>query len=88
VLVDNDASAVATIVEVRAPDAVGLLYRITRTLADLGVDVRHAKVATLGHEAVDAFYVTEGDGTKLDPHRGAEVEQGILAALGAEEARQ
>src|SRR5207237_3550621 len=64
VLVDNDASARATLVEVRAPDGIAVLYRITRALADLGLDVRHAKVATLGAEVVDPFYVVDTAGAK------------------------
>ncbi|MFP5377094.1 MAG: [protein-PII] uridylyltransferase, partial [Acidimicrobiia bacterium] len=52
VLFDDEASASATVVEVRAPDGVGVLYRITRALADCDLDVRTAKVSTLGHEVV------------------------------------
>ena len=68
VSVDNDSSAAATVVDVRAPDRIGTLYRITRAMADLNLDIRHAKVATLGHEVVDAFYVVNSAGRKLtDP---------------------
>ena len=48
VLVDNDASPRRTVVEVHAPDAIGVLYRITRALAELDLDIRSAKVQTLG----------------------------------------
>jgi [protein-PII] uridylyltransferase len=82
VLFDNAASATATVVEVRAPDAVGVLYRITRALAEADLDVRRAKVSTLGHEVVDAFYVVDASGRKVvDPEHLAEVERAILAAL-------
>jgi [protein-PII] uridylyltransferase len=82
VLFDNDASASATVVEVRAPDAVGVLYRITRALADCDLDVRTAKVSTLGHEVVDAFYVRDASGAKVtDPQHLAEVERAVLAEL-------
>jgi [protein-PII] uridylyltransferase len=82
VLFDNDASAAATVVEVRAPDAVGVLYRITRVLAEADLDVRRAKVSTLGHEVVDAFYVVDAAGRKVeDAEHLAEVERAILAAL-------
>ena len=53
----------------RAPDRIGTLYRITRALADLDLDIRHAKVATLGHEVVDTFYVVDQDGAKIDRRR-------------------
>ncbi len=82
VLFDNDASAVATVVEVRAPDSIGVLYRITRALADCDLDVRSAKVSTLGHEVVDAFYVTDATGAKVvDPEHLTEIERAVLAEL-------
>jgi len=59
VTVDNDASEAATVLEVRAPDEVGLLHRITRALFDAGLDVVSARVSTLGEMVVDAFYVRE-----------------------------
>ena len=82
VLFDNDATDAATVVEVRAPDGVGVLYRITRALADLDLDVRRAKVSTLGHEVVDAFYVVDAGGRKVtDRGHLDEVERAVLAAL-------
>jgi [protein-PII] uridylyltransferase len=84
VVVDNEASARATLVEVRAPDGIAVLYRITRALADLGLDVRHAKVATLGAEVVDAFYVVDSSsgGGKVGVSRRQEVQRAVLTALG------
>ena len=43
--------------EVRAPDAPAVLYRLSHALTGMGLDVRAAMVATLGHEVVDVFYV-------------------------------
>jgi [protein-PII] uridylyltransferase len=82
VLVDNEASARSTLVEVRAPDGIAVLYRITRALARLGLDVRHAKVTTLGAEVVDTFYVVEADGRKVDVSRRQEVQRAVLTVLG------
>jgi [protein-PII] uridylyltransferase len=82
VIVDNGASARATVVEVRAPDDVGVLYRITRAIAAAGLDVRSARASTLGHEVVDAFYVVGDDGRKVtDPARLEGLETAILAEL-------
>jgi [protein-PII] uridylyltransferase len=82
VIFDNDGSTSATIVEVRAPDGVGVLYRITSALASLGLDIRHAKVSTLGHEVIDTFYVVDCDGKKLlDDQSWRDVERGVLTAL-------
>ena len=79
----DDASDRSTVVEVRAHDAIGLLHRLTRALADAGLDVRSARVSTLGAEVVDAFYVVDGDGTPVtdDVHR-ADVERRLLTACG------
>ncbi|HTH06141.1 MAG TPA: [protein-PII] uridylyltransferase [Ilumatobacteraceae bacterium] len=57
VLVSNDDSDSTTVVEVRAPDAPAVLYRVAHALSDHGLDIRSAVVATLGHEVVDVFYV-------------------------------
>ena len=65
VLVDNTLTDVATIVEVRAADAIGVLHRITNAFAEHGWRVEQAYVSTLGHEVVDTFYVTDVDGKKL-----------------------
>jgi [protein-PII] uridylyltransferase len=81
VAVVDDASAASTVVEVRAPDAPGTLYRIARALAELDLDVRHATVATYGHEVVDTFYVCDADGRKLDGELAREVERAILLEL-------
>ncbi|HMF04818.1 MAG TPA: ACT domain-containing protein, partial [Acidimicrobiia bacterium] len=65
IVVDQDASPSATVVEVHAPDHVGLLAQVASTFADLGVDVRTAKVSTLGERVVDVFYVHDSTGNKI-----------------------
>ncbi len=82
VTVDVGASASSTVVEVRAPDEVGLLYRVTRALFDCGLDVVTARVSTVGDEVVDAFYVRDGAGSKVtEPALLERVEQSALDAL-------
>jgi [protein-PII] uridylyltransferase len=65
VTVDNDASDYSTVIEVGAPDRIGLLYDITRALADLTLDVHLAKVSTYADRVVDAFYVRDALGRKV-----------------------
>ncbi|MFD3730824.1 [protein-PII] uridylyltransferase [Streptomyces sp. NPDC058632] len=65
------ASRLATVIEVRAQDAPGLLFRIGRALEDAEVRVRSAHVSTLGANAVDAFYVTGPEGTPLPGEEAA-----------------
>jgi [protein-PII] uridylyltransferase len=82
VRVDNTASGTSTVVEVRAPDRIGVLYRITRALADLDLDIRSAKIDTLGHEVVDSFYVRTSSGNKVDERDHIrELERAILHQL-------
>jgi [protein-PII] uridylyltransferase len=79
----DDASDTATVVEVRAHDAPGLLWRVGRALGECGLDVRAARVETLGAEAVDVFYVTDGDGKPLgDRDLRRTIVHSVLAALG------
>jgi [protein-PII] uridylyltransferase len=54
----HDDSTQATIIEVFTRDRVGVLYAITQTLADLGLDITLAKVSTEGEKVADVFYVT------------------------------
>lgn len=67
------ASRHATVIEVRAQDAPGLLHRIGRALEDAHVRVRSAHVSTLGANAVDAFYVTGPKGAPLPGDEAASV---------------
>ncbi|MBV2151808.1 [protein-PII] uridylyltransferase [Kitasatospora sp. SUK 42] len=76
------ASATATVLEVRAHDAPGLLHRIGRALDGAGVRVRTAYVSTLGAEAVDSFYLTDPEGRPLTAERSGEVAAAVRAALG------
>jgi [protein-PII] uridylyltransferase len=80
VRVDNEASSNATVVEVRAPDRIGLLYRVTKAIADLGLDIRHARVQTLGPDVVDSFYVRGAAGKVTDEYHLAELRRALLHA--------
>ncbi|MFB7676315.1 [protein-PII] uridylyltransferase [Kitasatospora purpeofusca] len=76
------ASATATVLEVRAHDAPGLLHRIGRALDGAGVRVRTAHVSTLGADVVDAFYLTDAAGRPLSAGRAGEVAAAVREALG------
>ncbi|GGZ47314.1 bifunctional uridylyltransferase/uridylyl-removing enzyme [Streptomyces inusitatus] len=76
------ASHQATVIEIRAQDAPGLLHRIGRALEGAGVRVRSAHVSTLGGDAVDAFYVTAPDGRPLADPAAAALARSLEAALG------
>lgn len=80
VIVSNEASDLATMVDVRAPDGLAVLYRLSRALSAAGMDIRSAKVATLGHEVVDVFYV-QHQGGKLPAGEHDAIRALLLAAL-------
>ena len=79
---DNSTSQYATVIEVHAADGVGVLYRITTAMADLDLDIRSAKVQTLGGKVVDSFYVRGRDGGKItDDHTLREIEKAVLHSI-------
>ncbi len=78
VALDNQLSDTHTVVDVKCPDRVGLLYLITRTLSREELDIGSARIATEIDQAFDAFYVTDGEGRKIEDPAAME---GIREAL-------
>ncbi|MGX1506341.1 UNVERIFIED_CONTAM: [protein-PII] uridylyltransferase [Streptomyces graminofaciens] len=74
-------SRLATVIEVRAHDAPGLLHRIGRALEGAAVRVRSAHVSTLGANAVDTLYVTDEAGSPLGDAEAAALAKGVEEAL-------
>jgi [protein-PII] uridylyltransferase len=62
---DNDGSDIYSLIEVDTRDRPGLLYDLTRTLADNHVYIASAVIATYGEQVVDTFYVKDMFGLKL-----------------------
>lgn len=86
VTVDNSISDVATVVDVHAPDTIGLLFRITQALQEFRLDIRSASVQTLGPEAVDSFYLCDHLGQKIeDADVLRELEFAIMDSMGNDE---
>lgn len=73
----DGAATDATVLELRAADGAGLLHRVTGALERCGLDVRGARVSTLGGSAVDAFYLS---GPVTDPELRRSVTEAVLAA--------
>lgn len=63
---DNDASERYTILDITTQDGIGLLYKITRALSELGLDIYTARIGTQADRAVDAFYVRKNGGKLTD----------------------
>ncbi|HEY5878181.1 MAG TPA: [protein-PII] uridylyltransferase [Nakamurella sp.] len=77
----QDASVASTVLEVRAHDLPGLLYKVASVLADSGVSVVSARVDTLGADAVDVFYLQTPDGAPLPAARAREIADDVAQAL-------
>ncbi|MEU4568455.1 [protein-PII] uridylyltransferase [Micromonospora sp. NPDC023956] len=74
----RDAATDAVVLELRAADAAGLLHRVTSALDAAGVEVRAARISTLGGDVVDAFYLV---GSGPDDETRARLETTVLAAV-------
>lgn len=81
VMVDAEASRDYTVIDIKAPDRVGLLYAITRAVSEAGVGIYLAKVSTEGDSALDTFYLHEDGGGPLSVERAAEISAALLAVL-------
>jgi [protein-PII] uridylyltransferase len=81
---DNEASRIATVIEVECLDRPGLLYDITQAIFEAGLSISTSMVATYGERAIDVFYVRDGFGHKIvHPARLQAVEKRLKAALEA-----
>jgi [protein-PII] uridylyltransferase len=79
---DNEVTPDSTVLEVFGPDSIGLLYRLTRAMAEFDLDVSTAKISTLGADVIDAFYVTDLDGGKIsDQEFQEEIRRSLLHVL-------
>jgi len=78
VQIHNEVSDQYTVIDVYAHDAVGLLYKISRTLTELGLTIGVSKISTTVDQATDTFYVQDIFGAKI---REEEKLQQITAAL-------
>jgi [protein-PII] uridylyltransferase len=82
IVVDNRLSDTDTVVEIKCPDRLGLLYLITRTLSAQGLDIASARIATEIDQAFDTFYVHDRSGRKLDePAAPERLRDALEAAL-------
>jgi len=83
IIFDNEASRIATVIEVECLDRPGLLYDITHAIFEAGLSISTSMVATYGERAIDVFYVRDGFGHKIvHPTRLEAVERRLKAAVG------
>lgn len=79
---DCDVSREHTVIDIYAHDEVGLLYRITRTLAELGLYIHVAKISTKVDQITDTFYVKDIFGhTISDEAKREDIRKALLECM-------
>ena len=79
---DNEGSEIYTIIEVDTRDRPGLLFDLTRTLANMNVYIASAVIATYGEQVVDSFYVKDMFGLKFHSEsKQKKLEQNLRHAI-------
>ena len=66
VIVDNKTSDEYTILDIKCKNAPGVLYKITKVIMSLGLQINTANVSTYGDRVVDIFYLKNAFGLKVD----------------------
>jgi [protein-PII] uridylyltransferase len=84
--IDNESSDRSTVIDIYTHDRIGLLYDITKTLANLLLSVDYAKISTKVDQVADVFYVSEVDGNKvLAPEKLEKIKTALLKAIDVDE---
>ncbi|MCP4385515.1 MAG: [protein-PII] uridylyltransferase [Hyphomicrobiales bacterium] len=82
IVIDNDLSNLLTVIEASGIDRPGLLFRLTRAMSDLNLNIASALVSTFGERVVDVFYVTDLTGLKVtNANRQAAIRRKLKAAF-------
>jgi [protein-PII] uridylyltransferase len=86
--VDNEASALYTVVEVFTADRLGVLFKITYTLHQLGLSIHVAKISTNVDQVADVFFVTTASAGKIEDSVSTEmIRQTLYRSLVPDEER-
>ena len=82
VIIDNNMSDEYSILEIKCKNAPGVLYRITKVITSLGLQINTANVSTYGDRVVDIFYIKDAFGLKIDNNKSMDkVKMSILKIL-------
>jgi len=83
IIIDNDSSAMYTILEVHTIDRIGLLYTIGKTLQELQIRIYVAKITTKNDKVADVFYIRTEEGRQkvTDPEQIQEIGKALRYAL-------
>jgi [protein-PII] uridylyltransferase len=80
--ISNDESDRYTVIDVSTNDRLGLLYDLTRTLAEHGLQIHISKASKVLDQVADTFYVRDGEGEARqlsDPARIEALRESLLA---------
>ncbi|TGM55853.1 HD domain-containing protein [Leptospira biflexa] len=70
----NDLSETYSVLEVRVPDSIGLVYRILKSLIDFELEVIFVRISTSADFAYDSFHIQTKNGKKIE-------DTGLLLAI-------
>ena len=83
VFIENNASNIASVIELTGHDRSGFLYDVTSTMAELGLSIATAHISTYGAQVADVFYVKDAFGMKITHEtRMKQVREKLLQAIG------
>lgn len=84
--IDNEVSVDYTVIDIYTHDKIGLLYRITSTLTDLGLYIGVSKISTKVDQVADVFYVKDIFGHKVKSQKKLEeIREQLLKAIDEQE---
>lgn len=84
IIFNNEISNNHTVIEIYTRDRPGLLYSITRTLADFAINTSRAKISNRRDQAADIFYVQDNNKEKItDRAFQEEIKNDLLHTLTA-----
>jgi [protein-PII] uridylyltransferase len=82
VLVNNSPEK-HTVIEIVAPDRLGLLYDLVETIGRRGFDIVYARITTEAAAAIDTFHITLPEGKKITDEKRLATLREALSEIGA-----
>ncbi|WP_297322648.1 [protein-PII] uridylyltransferase [uncultured Bartonella sp.] len=83
--INNTLSDKFTVIEIEGLDRPGLLFKITKTLSDLSLDIASAHITTFGEKVIDSFYVNDLFRHKIvNPQKQANIRRKLLSLIEAD----
>jgi len=83
IAIDNKAHPTYTLVQIEAPDRVGLLYDLLTALEQEGTNIVLSRISTQKGAAIDTFYITDSSSRAkiTDSHRMAALQRRLRSAI-------